>query len=160
MLTADGPKVLEYNTRFGDPETQVVLPRLRTDVVSLLWAAAHGELAQISLDVRPEHALCVVIAARGYPDRYPKGDVIQIPDPLPPEVTVYHAGTARSAAGELVTHLAGRGPLGLRDLRAHHVRVKVLSARYRGEAAAPGVGLNIRVISCSVPSAFSFWSRP
>jgi phosphoribosylamine--glycine ligase len=104
MLTADGPKVLEYNTRFGDPETQVVLPRLRTDVVSLLWAAAHGELAQISLDVRPEHALCVVIAARGYPDRYPKGDVIQIPDPLPPEVTVYHAGTARSAAGELVTH--------------------------------------------------------
>jgi phosphoribosylamine--glycine ligase len=104
MLTADGPKVLEYNTRFGDPETQVVLPRLRTDVVSLLWAAAHGELAQVSLDVRPEHALCVVIAARGYPDRYPKGDVIHIPDPLPPEVTVYHAGTARSAAGELVTH--------------------------------------------------------
>ncbi len=104
MLTADGPKVLEYNTRFGDPETQVVLPRLRTDVVSLLWAAAHGQLAEVSLDVRPEHALCVVIAARGYPDRYPKGDVIQIPDPLPPEVTVYHAGTARSPAGELVTH--------------------------------------------------------
>jgi phosphoribosylamine--glycine ligase len=72
--------------------------------VSLLWAAAHGELAQVSLEVHPEHALCVVIAALGYPDRYPKGDVIHIPDPLPPEVTVYHAGTARSAAGELVTH--------------------------------------------------------
>lgn len=102
MLTPTGPSVLEFNTRFGDPETQVVLPRLATDVLQLLWAAAGGELAGIKLAVRPEHAVCVVIAAKGYPDSYAKGDVIKFPPALPPEVTVYHAGTGRNAAGEFV----------------------------------------------------------
>ncbi len=104
MLTADGPRVIEYNTRFGDPETQVVLPRLETDLLALLWAAARGQLAGFPLAVRPEHSLCVVIAARGYPDAYPKGDVLTLPPSLPPGVTIYHAGTARNAAGQLVTH--------------------------------------------------------
>ncbi|MCX6945123.1 MAG: phosphoribosylamine--glycine ligase [Opitutales bacterium] len=104
MLTADGPRVIEYNTRFGDPETQVVLPRLETDLLALLWAAARGQLAGFPLAVRPEHSLCVVIAARGYPDAYPKGDVLTLPPALPPGVTIYHAGTARNAAGQLVTH--------------------------------------------------------
>ncbi len=111
MLTAGGPSVLEYNTRFGDPETQVVLPRLRTDLLALLWAAARGELQGVNLEVRPEHALCVVMAARGYPEAYPKGDPITIPSPLPEKVTVYHAGTARDAAGRLVT--AGGRVLGV-----------------------------------------------
>ncbi|MEI7551473.1 MAG: phosphoribosylamine--glycine ligase [Verrucomicrobiota bacterium] len=104
MLTADGPRVIEYNTRFGDPETQVVLPRLETDLLALLWAAARGQLAGFPLAVRPEHSLCVVIAARGYPDAYLKGDVLTLPPALPPGVTIYHAGTARNAAGQLVTH--------------------------------------------------------
>ena len=104
MLTADGPRVIEYNTRFGDPETQVVLPRLETDLLALLWAAARGQLAGFPLAVRPEHSLCVVIAARGYPDAYPKGDVLTLPPALPPGVTIYHAGTARNAAGQLVPH--------------------------------------------------------
>ncbi len=104
MLTADGPRVIEYNTRFGDPETQVVLPRLETDLLALLWAAARGQLAGFPLAVRPEHSLCVVVAARGYPDAYPKGDVLTLPPALPPGVTIYHAGTARNAAGQLVTH--------------------------------------------------------
>jgi phosphoribosylamine--glycine ligase len=102
MLTADGPSVLEYNTRFGDPETQVVLPRLRTDVLALLWAAARGELRGLKLEVRPDAALCVVVAAKGYPDNYPKGDVITFPAQLPPQTCIIHAGTARNAAGQVV----------------------------------------------------------
>jgi phosphoribosylamine--glycine ligase len=104
MLTAAGPKVLEYNTRFGDPETQAVLPRLATDLLALLWAAARGELGRVQLEVRPEHAICVVIAAQGYPGGYPRGDVITLPAPLPPGVAILHAGTTRDAAGALVTN--------------------------------------------------------
>jgi phosphoribosylamine--glycine ligase len=104
MLTAAGPQVLEYNTRFGDPETQVVLPRLETDVLALLWAAARGQLATVPLRVRPEHALCVVIAAKGYPGAYPKGDPIALPAPLPAGVAVIHAGTAVNKQAELVTN--------------------------------------------------------
>lgn len=104
MLTEAGPQVLEYNTRFGDPETQVVLPRLETDVLELLWAAARGELARVPLRVKSAHALCVVIAAKGYPGAYTKGDPIVFPRPLPTSVTILHAGTARNALGQLVTH--------------------------------------------------------
>mgnify|MGYP000871371681 FL=1 len=104
MLTPDGPSVLEYNTRFGDPETQVVLPRLETDFLELLWAASKGELSRIQLKIRPEHALCVVVAARGYPNSYPKGDLIGLPNILPTSVSIFHAGTARNPAGHLVTN--------------------------------------------------------
>jgi phosphoribosylamine---glycine ligase len=116
MLTPAGPQVLEYNTRFGDPETQVVLPRLGGDVLELLWRATRGELAGYDPAVRADHALCVVIAARGYPDAYAKGDLIILPAgaDLPPGVTIYHAGTARNAAGELVT--AGGRVLGVTAL--------------------------------------------
>jgi phosphoribosylamine---glycine ligase len=105
MLTPDGgPQVLEFNTRFGDPETQVVLPRLKTDLLALLWAAATGKLAGMSLAVKPEHAVCVVIAARGYPEAFSKGDVIMFPSQLPAGVSIFHAGTTRNAAGETVTN--------------------------------------------------------
>ena len=102
MLTPDGPRVIEYNARFGDPETQVVLPRLANDVLALLWAAARGELAGIRLEEKPEHALCVVIAAKGYPDKVPKGDAITFPAKLPPGVSIFHAGTTRNSAGQIV----------------------------------------------------------
>ena len=107
MLTPTGPSVIEYNTRFGDPETQVVLPRLATDLLELLWAAATDRLSAVGpLAVKSDYAVCVVIAARGYPDEYAKGDIIKLPAPaaLPPATTIYHAGTARNAAGQLVTH--------------------------------------------------------
>ncbi|HWA09363.1 MAG TPA: phosphoribosylamine--glycine ligase [Opitutaceae bacterium] len=106
MLTPAGPSVIEYNARFGDPETQVVLPRLKTDVLALLWAAARGELGNIRLEVRPEYALCVVVAARGYPESYPKGDEIVLPpaEKLPSATVVYHAGTAKNSAGQVVTN--------------------------------------------------------
>jgi len=104
MLTADGPSVLEYNTRFGDPETQVVLPRIQSDVLALLWAAAEGKLRGQKVEVRPEAAICVVIAAKGYPGNYPKGTVITLPQAssLPPQTSLIHAGTARNAAGQFV----------------------------------------------------------
>ena len=113
MLTPAGPSVIEYNARFGDPETQVVLPRLASDVLALLWAAARGELRDFKLAVKPDAALCVVIAAKGYPNSYPKGDVITFPpaSSLPPSTFVYHAGTAKNSAGQIVT--AGGRVLGV-----------------------------------------------
>ncbi len=106
MLTPAGPSVIEYNARFGDPETQAVLPRLATDLLALLWAAARGELGGFKLEVKPDYALCVVIAAKGYPEAYPKGDVITLPPAasLPPATCIYHAGTAKNSAGQLVTN--------------------------------------------------------
>ncbi len=107
MLTPTGPSVIEYNTRFGDPETQVVLPRLATDLLALLWAAALGQLPSVGpLAVKSDYAVCVVIAARGYPDAYSKGDIITLPSPaaLPPATTIYHAGTAKNSTGQLVTN--------------------------------------------------------
>jgi phosphoribosylamine---glycine ligase len=104
MLTPAGPSVIEYNARFGDPETQVVLPRLKSDLLAILWAAALGKLAGMKLEVSQDYAICVVIAARGYPEGYPKGDRIVFPAALPPRVAVIHAGTARNAAGEVVTN--------------------------------------------------------
>jgi phosphoribosylamine--glycine ligase len=105
MLTPSGPQVLEYNTRFGDPETQAVLPRLETDLLMLLWAATLGELRGLTLRVRPEPAICVVIAARGYPEAYRQGETIVLPPPasLPAGATILHAGTATGADGGLVS---------------------------------------------------------
>lgn len=104
MLTEQGPSVLEYNTRFGDPETQVVLPRLRTDVLELLWAATRGTLKDVTLNVSPSYAVCVVIAAKGYPEKFPKGDPIAFPAKLPPQTFIYHAGTAKDSQGRVVTN--------------------------------------------------------
>ncbi|MDF9833811.1 phosphoribosylamine--glycine ligase [Ereboglobus sp. PH5-5] len=116
MLTPSGPQVLEYNTRFGDPETQVVLPRLDADLLALLWAAAKGNLAEVARDVRvrPEAAICVVVASKGYPGKFPKGIPITLPAALPPQTTIIHAGTARDKDNRLVT--AGGRVLGVTSL--------------------------------------------
>ncbi len=103
MLTPAGPSVLEYNTRFGDPEAQVVLPRIVSDMLALLWAATHGKLRGFELQVHPDAAICVVVAAKGYPGKYPKGDPISFLSTLPPNTSIFHAGTAHNATGEVVT---------------------------------------------------------
>ncbi len=103
MLTKAGPSVLEFNTRFGDPETQTVLPRLACDPLALLWAAATGGLRGFPFAVRPGYSICVVVSARGYPDRYPTGERVEIPADLPPGVTVLHAGTAARPDGGIVS---------------------------------------------------------
>jgi phosphoribosylamine--glycine ligase len=114
MLGEDGPKVLEFNVRFGDPETQVVLPRLRSDLLALLIAATETDgLAGAELDWDPRAAVCVVLASRGYPARSSSGDVIAGLDALPAGVEVFHAGTAERH-GDVVT--AGGRVLGVTAL--------------------------------------------
>ncbi len=94
MLTENGPKVLEYNARFGDPETQPVLMRLKTDIIDIIEAILDGKLDQIKIEWYDQAAVCVVIAAGGYPGSYRKGDVISgIDDAEAAGVTVFHAGT-------------------------------------------------------------------
>ncbi|MFV2091300.1 MAG: phosphoribosylamine--glycine ligase, partial [Pseudomonadales bacterium] len=105
MIMPDGcPKVIEFNCRFGDPEAQPVLMRLRSDLVGLCLAALDGKLAGRSLDWDERVALGVVMAAGGYPQSYEKGDVIHGLDAVDgPEVKTFHAGTAQRG-GEVVTN--------------------------------------------------------
>jgi phosphoribosylamine--glycine ligase len=104
MLTPSGPKVLEFNVRFGDPETQAILPRLSSDLLALLQAATVPRgLAGMRPEWAPETAVTVVLASAGYPASASSGDVIRGLDSLPAGIQVTHAGTARNAAGELVT---------------------------------------------------------
>jgi len=103
MLGEGAPKVLEFNVRFGDPETQVVLPRLRSDLLALLLAATEpGGLAGAELEWDPRAAVCVVLASRGYPVGASSGDVIRGLGDLPSGAEVFHAGTAERD-GEVVT---------------------------------------------------------
>jgi phosphoribosylamine--glycine ligase len=104
MLTADGPRVLEFNVRFGDPETQAILPRLRSDLLELLQRATEaGGLEGIELEWDARAAVTVVLASRGYPESASRGDVISGLARVPADVEVTHAGTARLASGEAVT---------------------------------------------------------
>ncbi|MHB8996943.1 MAG: phosphoribosylamine--glycine ligase [Armatimonadota bacterium] len=112
ILTESGPECLEYNCRFGDPETQVVLPRLDGDLAQILLATAEGRLAEVEVKASPQACICIVIAAGGYPGSYEKGKVISgiedaEQDPL---VKVFHAGTAL-VDGQVVT--AGGRVLGV-----------------------------------------------
>lgn len=101
MLTSDGPKVIEYNCRFGDPETQVVLPRLKTDFVDIITAVAEERLSQLSIEWSEEACACVVMASGGYPGSYPKGIEIHGLDEngQVEGAVVYHAGTRLDHAG-------------------------------------------------------------
>lgn len=100
MLTPNGPKVIEYNCRFGDPETQVVLPLLESDLLTIMQATTNGTLAQTEVKFRDAHACCVILASRGYPTAYEKGYPISIPEEIASHV--YVAGAAQKD-GQLVT---------------------------------------------------------
>jgi phosphoribosylamine--glycine ligase len=105
MLTAGGPKVLEYNVRFGDPETQAILVRLQTDLLEIFQAIRHGNLSRTAIEWTNESSACVVLASRGYPGAYEKGDVISGLSNVKrlTNVQVFHAGTRLSAQGEFTT---------------------------------------------------------
>jgi phosphoribosylamine--glycine ligase len=98
MITRDGPQLIEYNVRFGDPETQVIMPRLRSDLLPALIASADGLLSTISLRWKPDAALCVVMATQGYPGAYSRGSEIRglAKAASLDDVLVFHAGTKRS----------------------------------------------------------------
>jgi phosphoribosylamine---glycine ligase len=104
MITDEGPKVVEFNCRFGDPETQALLPLLRSNLLEPLAAIARGDGLSASDGLRWRHASSVatVVAAAGYPDSPRKGDVIKLGE-LPEDTLLFHAGTARTAGGQLVT---------------------------------------------------------
>ncbi len=105
MLTSEGPKIVEFNVRFGDPETQVVLPRLESDLVDIMEAVADGRPEDVQMDWSDQWAVCVVLASDGYPGAYEKGRVILGVDDAEAMdgITVFHAGTARNADDELIT---------------------------------------------------------
>ncbi|WP_337101968.1 phosphoribosylamine--glycine ligase [Paenibacillus sp. YIM B09110] len=115
MITKDGPKTIEFNARMGDPETQVVLPRLKTDLVDIVLASLNGRLGDLDIEWDDEAAVCVVIASEGYPASYPKGRVITgLAEAEAQGALVFHAGTA-SKDGQFVTNggrvlgVVGRG---------------------------------------------------
>lgn len=105
MIDAEGnPKVIEYNCRFGDPETQPIMLRLRSDLAELCLAGARGELAGHTCDWDPRAAIGVVMAAAGYPGSYPKGDAITgLEAAAATGCLVFHAGTAENDQGQVVT---------------------------------------------------------
>jgi phosphoribosylamine--glycine ligase len=105
MLTEQGPRVLEYNARFGDPETQALMPRLASDLVPVLLASARGDLGEVSLEWRHEPSVCVVLASEGYPGRPRTGCPIEGLDRLDRRegISVFHAGTSRDPNGRIVT---------------------------------------------------------
>jgi phosphoribosylamine--glycine ligase len=134
MLTDDGPKVLEFNARFGDPETQVVIPTLDADLGELLDAVAHGHLDESKPIRSKRSAVGVVLASGGYPGGYETGKVIHGLDEAAAmeDVLVFHAGTARNDAGEVVT-------AGGRVLTVVGIGDDLAAARERAYAAAERV---------------------
>jgi len=111
MVTAQGPKLIEYNIRWGDPETQVVVPRLKTDLLQLFYLAAQGKLDEAPpVEFSDDYALCVVMAANGYPGDYEKGSVIRIADEQTSKrvdeknVKIFHAGTKLNSDGDITAY--------------------------------------------------------
>jgi phosphoribosylamine--glycine ligase len=132
MITADGPKVLEYNARFGDPETQAILPRLQSDPLELLDRAARpGGLEDVEIEWSPDWAVTLVLASRGYPESASKGDVIEGLGSAPEGVEVLHAGTA-DEGGNVVT-------AGGRVLNVTALGATPAEARERAYAAADSI---------------------
>jgi len=101
MLTPKGPRVVEYNARFGDPETQPILALLKTDLLEIFEAVVDERLHEIDIEWHEGHACCVVMASGGYPGRYDTGYKIHGLDNVPDDVKVFHAGTAQSGSGHV-----------------------------------------------------------
>jgi len=115
MLTEQGPKVVEFNCRFGDPETQAVLPLLENDLIELFHATILGKLGEVRIRLKSDYAVCVIAASGGYPDTYEKGKVIKGLDEVDHDVTIFHAGTHRKnskflTSGGRVLGVMGSGP--------------------------------------------------
>ena len=102
IRVGDDPLVIEYNVRMGDPETEVVIPRIETDLLDLMQATAEGRLDEVELRVRPEAATTVVMVSGGYPEAYEKGRVIRGLEATG-DAVVFHAGTRRDESGQVVS---------------------------------------------------------
>ncbi len=152
MLTRDGPRVLEFNCRFGDPETQPILFRWRGDFLETLFATAEGRLHEVVPDFDPRPAVCVVLASEGYPGPPRTGDVVQgLKEAVRlPQVAVFHAGTARGPGGTVLT--AGGRVLGVTasgaDLREARDRAYEAVSRIRW----PGVHYRTDIAARALPA--------
>jgi len=104
MVTAGGPRVLEFNARFGDPETEALLPRLESDLLEIMDAVASGTLASVDVRWRNDASVCVMLASGGYPGAYETGKPIDGLDDIDPGVLVFHAGTKRDSSGRIATN--------------------------------------------------------
>jgi len=119
MISAGGPRVIEFNNRFGDPETQVVLPRLETDLLDIMVAVTENRLSEIEMKWSDRRAACIVLASGGYPDAYQKGFPIEgLENETGEDVIVFHAGTAYEEPARIVT--AGGRVLGVTALGDTH----------------------------------------
>ena len=103
MLTKSGPKVLEFNVRFGDPETQVIIPLVKQDLVPVLISSAKGDSLPQKLEIKQEFAMVVVLASKGYPGDYRSGEEILTPSELPNSSILIHAGTQKKPSGQVVS---------------------------------------------------------
>ena len=139
MLTSEGVKVLEYNVRFGDPETQAVLPLLESELLELLEATSAGTLAEVAPRWSSKSSACVVLAAPGYPGDYPPSLPLRVPEVLPENTLVFHAGTARQE-GELVSS----GGRVLNVVALADTLPKAVAAAYRGVAQIDFPGAHVR----------------
>lgn len=159
MLTPGGPKVLEFNTRFGDPETQPLMARLQGDLVELLWKTAGGELADADFTFDPRAACCVVVCAEGYPGDVRKGQPIQGIEAAEAsagpgeQVIVFHAGTRTKEDGTLVTN--GGRVFGVTALAADLAAAQAAANRAAACIAFPGAffrrDIGHRVLSPRAP---------
>ena len=141
MITDKGPRVVEFNARFGDPETQVVLPLLESDLVEIMLACIDGTLAKTEVKWKQSSTVCVVMAAGGYPESYRKGDVIRgLAEAAEAGTVVFHAGTGLSADGEIVT--AGGRVLGVTASGADIAGA--VAAAYKGVACISFEGVQYR----------------
>lgn len=154
MITPAGPKVLEFNTRFGDPETQPIMARLKGDLVELCWATATGQLGEAELSFDPRAACCVVVCAKGYPGNYTKGleitglEEAKAVDHAPDEeIVIFHAGTARKN-GRLVTNggrVLGVTALAKTSARASELATKAAACiKFEGAFFRRDIGANLK----------------
>jgi phosphoribosylamine--glycine ligase len=146
MVTEDGPIVIEFNCRLGDPEAEVLLPRLESDLLDICWAAVNNRLHEVELRWSDEACVAVVLASGGYPGDYATGLPIEGLSDIDPDVQVFHAGTRRADDGSLVTGggrvltVSGRGAT-MEDARAKAYanveRIRFDGVHYRRDIGAP-----------------------
>ena len=132
MMTADGPKVLEFNTRFGDPETQALMLRLQTGLIEILEASVNQTLSSLDIRLKPVASACVVAASEGYPGKFTAGKPLTLPTPAAEDIAIFHGGTTLLENGTLVTS-------GGRVLTVAATGADLATALERVDAALQGV---------------------
>ena len=146
MITTEGPRVLEFNCRFGDPETQVLLPRLKSDLLDICWAVVNSRLSEAEIEWSTDACIGVVVASGGYPGEYGTGFSIAGLNSVEPSVLVFHAGTTRdedgtvrTSGGRVLTVVASAPTLPeARAIAYRNVqRIHFTRAEYRKDIAAP-----------------------